>query len=352
MKENKSKEIDIIGVIKKMLNDWKLLAIFIIVGGLLGIIVALSTPKRYTTTVILAPELANGSSLGSGLSNIASMVGINIGSNGNGIDAIYPQIYPDVLTSSDFITSLFDIKVKEEEDSVTKTYYQYLTEERGIPFWKYPSVWINKLFAKTDDAQVKALDKFRLTKKQDAVLNEIRGNVACIIDKNTSVITLSITDADRQISAILADTIQKRLQDYITVYRTKKARMDLAFSEKLYRESKAQYIQAQQKYSSYSDANTDIVLESFKAKREELENEMQLKYNIYSQTVQQLQIAKAKVQENTPAFSVIQSASVPIKASSTPRMYIVLLYLFIAIVTDAIWVTFIKEYIKHKKENN
>lgn len=352
MKEIKSKEIDIIGIIKKMLNDWKTLAIFVIAGGAIGVIVALSTPKRYTTTVILAPELASGSSLGSGLSNIASMVGINLGSNGNGVDAIYPQIYPDVLTSSDFILSLFDVNVKEEEDSVSKTYYQYLTEEKSIPFWSYPSIWINKLFSKAGNTKSKTVNKFKLTKKQDAVLNEIRGNIACIIDKNTSVITLSITDADRQISAILADTIQKRLQDYITVYRTKKARMDLAFSEKLYRESKAQYVQAQQKYSAYSDANTDIVLESFKAKREELENEMQLKYNIYTQTVQQLQIAKAKVQENTPAFSVIQSASVPIKASSTPRMYIVLLYLFIAIVLDAIWVTFIKDYLRQKKENN
>ena len=148
----------------------------------------------------------------------------------------------------------------------------------------------------------------------------------------------------------MADTIQKQLQEYITIYKTKKARMDLAYAEKLYHESKAQYIQAQQKYSAYSDANTDIILEAFKAKREELENEMQLKYNIYTQTVQQLQIAKAKVQEQTPAFSVIQSASIPLKASSTPRSFIVLLYVFLGFVFDALWVGIFRDAIKKAKE--
>ena len=353
MNETKSKEIDVIGILKKMLTEWKLLAKIIIVCGVLGVAVALSTPKSYSTTVILAPELTNGSSMGGGLSNIASMVGINLSNGAGGIDAIYPQIYPDVLTSSDFILHLFDVKVTPEEETKPIKFFDYLTREKAIPFWRYPMVLASKLFASSDSSNaVNTVNNFKLTKRQDAVLNQIRGSISCIVDKNTSVITISVTDADKQVCAIMADTIQKQLQKYITIYRTKKARMDLAYSEKLYQESKAQYIKAQQLYSSYSDANTDVILESFKAKRDELENEMQLKYNIYTQTVQQLQLAKAKVQEQTPAFSVIQSASVPLKASSTPRMFIVLLYICLGVIADAIWVGFLKEFIHQKKESN
>lgn len=352
MSEIKSKEIDVVGIIKKMLTEWKLLAKIIVVSAVLGVVVALNTPKSYTTTVILAPELSSGSSMGGNLSNIASMVGINLSNAGNGIDAIYPQIYPDVLTSSDFILRLFDVKVAPDEETKPKRYYDYLSEDTNVPFWRYPMIWISKLLASPDSTASNAINDFKLTKKQDAILNQIRGSIACIVDKNTSVITISVTDADKQVCAIMADTIQKQLQQYITIYRTKKARMDLAYSEKLYNESRAQYIKAQQLYSSYSDANTDVILESFKAKRDELENEMQLKYNIYTQTVQQLQLAKAKVQEQTPAFSVIQSASVPLKASSTPRAFIVLLYICLGIMVDAIWVGFLKEIIRRKKGNN
>lgn len=350
MEKKVSKEIDVIDILKRVFIEWRLLIKVIVVATIIGIVIALNTEKKYTTTVILAPELSTGSQMGSSLSSIASMVGVNLGNGANGIDAIYPQIYPDVLTSSDFILHLFDVKVKKFEEPKTMSYYNYLTSEKSIPFWSYPSIWLSQLFTKKDSTNNNVINKFSLTKRQDIVLNEIRSNIACIIDKNTSIITISVTDADKQVSAIMADTIQKQLQEYITIYKTKKARMDLAYAEKLYHESKAQYIQAQQKYSAYSDANTDIILEAFKAKREELENEMQLKYNIYTQTVQQLQIAKAKVQEQTPAFSVIQSASIPLKASSTPRSFIVLLYVFLGFVFDALWVGIFRDAIKKAKE--
>lgn len=351
MNEIKSKEIDIVGILKQMLAEWKILIKIILVTAGIGVVVALNTPKKYTSTVILAPELSGGGAMGSSLSNIASMVGINLSSASNGIDAIYPQIYPDVLMSSDFILRLFDVKVKKDNDTQTNSYYNYLINDKHIPFWHYPMIWASKLFVSLDATNTSnKTNGFRLSKKQDAIMNEIRSNIACIVDKNTSVITISVTDHDKVVSAIMADTIQLQLQEYITMYRTKKARMDLEYAEKLYKEAKEQYVKAQQLYSSYSDANTDIILESFKAKRNELENEMQLKYNIYMQTVQQLQFAKAKVQENTPAFSVIQSATVPLKASSTPKVFIVLLYVFLGVICDAIWVGVLKDFIRKKEK--
>ena len=51
---------------------------------------------------------------------------------------------------------------------------------------------------------------------------------------------------------------------------------------------------------------------------------MQLKYNTYSTLNTQLQAAKAKIQEKTPAFTLIQGAAVPIKASEPKRMLFVL----------------------------
>jgi uncharacterized protein involved in exopolysaccharide biosynthesis len=101
-------------------------------------------------------------------------------------------------------------------------------------------------------------------------------------------------------------------------------------------------------YASYSDANEDLILQSFKSKQDELENEMQLRYNIYNQSVQQLQMAKAKIQESTPAFTTIQGASVPIKASSRPRSMIVVLYILLGIVFDAFWILFLRNLVMEK----
>jgi hypothetical protein len=347
-KRNKSNEIDVIGIASKVLKEKKTLGVFVSVFAIIGIIVALNTQKEYTSTVVLAPEITNSSNLPESLGDIASMVGVDFSSKGSSMDAIYPEIYPEVFASSDFIVNLFGVHVKQENDLTSKTYYNHLIKDRHIPFWSYPGIWIGKLFQKKGTAQTKALDPFRLTKEQNGVCGLIRSSISCTIDKKTNVITISVKDFDRQVAAIMADTIQSRLQQYITMYRTKKARNDLAYAEKLYHEAKSQYIKSQELYASYSDANEDLILQSFKSKQDELENEMQLRYNIYNQSVQQLQMAKAKIQESTPAFTTIQGASVPIKASSRPRSMIVVLYILLGIVFDAFWILFLRNLVMEK----
>ena len=57
---------------------------------------------------------------------------------------------------------------------------------------------------------------------------------------------------------------------------------------------------------------------------------MQLKYNIYTQLVQQKQLASAKLIEQTPVFTVVQSATVPLKKSKPKRMIITLAFVFLA----------------------
>ena len=50
---------------------------------------------------------------------------------------------------------------------------------------------------------------------------------------------------------------------------------------------------------------------------------MQLKYNTYTTLMTQYQMAKAKVQERTPAFTLVQGAAVPIKPAGPKRMFFV-----------------------------
>ena len=98
-------------------------------------------------------------------------------------------------------------------------------------------------------------------------------------------------------------------------------------------DAKKDYEKARRIYGTYSDANTDLVLTSYRAKVEDLENDMQLKYNTYSTMCTQLEAAKAKVLERTPAFTVIKGADVPVKPAGPKRMLFVagmLLLTFIA----------------------
>lgn len=357
--EQKNREIDIIGMLKKIWAAKKTLLVFIIIFTIIGIVVALNRQKKYTANVMLAPELTSPMNISSSMSDLASMVGIDLKSSGNQLDAIYPQIYPDVFASNDFVLKLFDIKVKTQDNTV-KTYYDHLTKDPKTPFWEYPMMWISSLMEKKQATSngTSKLNPFKLTKQQDGVCGAIKHNIQCLIDKETGVIVINVEDIDPQVAAIVADTLQNRLQEYITRYRTKKTYNNLQYAKKIYAEAKSQYIKSRQLYGSYSDANTDLILQSYKLKEEDLENEMQLKYNAYTQAATQLLDAQNQLQLSTPAFTVLQSATIPLQASSTPRSTTVIIFMIVGCILDAIWVLFLQDLIipiirkHHNTKNN
>ena len=144
-----------------------------------------------------------------------------------------------------------------------------------------------------------------------------------------------------------------KLQAYITDYRTNKARHDLAFTQKLYDEARAKYYEAQQAYADYVDMNQNVTLRSVQTRQERLQNEMTLAYNLYNQTAQQLQLAKAKVQESTPVFTVVQAPTVPLQASKPSKAMILIGFVFLAAVGTVGWILFGRDLLagfRKKKE--
>jgi len=104
----------------------------------------------------------------------------------------------------------------------------------------------------------------------------------------------------------------------------------LEYNKRLYAEAKERYDKARRLYASFADANQDMILQSARTKLIDLENDMQLKYNAYTMVANQLTAAEAKVQEDTPAFTTLQSATVPVKKSGPKRARNVLIILFLA----------------------
>lgn len=348
------KEIDVISVIKKVFSNRKSLIISLIAGSIAGIIIALSVPKQYSSDVVLAPEMSSGGlGLSDNLADMASSFGIDLSSTGKNMDALYPEIYPEILSSYDFISTLFNVKVRLKDDPTIRTYRKHILLDTKFPFWDYPKIWLTEKFMskseKNDLDKTAVPDSFRASKIDIDVSKCIAENITCLVDKKTSVIMITVTDQDPMVAAIIADTLQSRLQYYITDYRTKKARNDMKYYTRLYNEARKSYLNAQKKYASFCDSNQDVVLESFQAKRDELENDMQLAFNLMSQMSTQAQTAKAKVQERTPAYTMIQSAKMPYKASSMSRAMIVLITLFVALMINAFWVLFLKDIVLKKK---
>ena len=338
MEENKSHRIniDLFKLIKILLDDKKKIATYCGIGAVIGIIVAFSIPRIYKSSVMLAPE-SSGSSLTSNISSLAAMVGMDMKLGGND-DAIYPEIYPDLLLSTKFLVGLFDVPIVTKDQKIKTTLYDYIKTKQKDPWWDYPKILLIRLFKMLKGekpSSSKEIDPTMLSKDDYEIAQGISHSIDCKVDKKTNVISITTTAQDALAAKIIADSVKSKLQEFITDYRTNKARHDLAYMEQLCKEAEADYRQARINYATYSDNNLKMVRESYKVKQEALENELQLRYNIYTQVIQQLQISKAKVQERTPAFTEIQPATVPVKHSNTPKIIILMLFVFLGFVIRA-----------------
>lgn len=319
--------IDYQRVIQEILKRKKLFIKTISIAFVLSCVYIFSIPRFYRTETTLAPETDNPMSGGT-IGSIASTFGIDLGEMQTS-DAITPLLYPDLMEDNGFVTSMFNIQVTSKDGTIDTSYHDYLQKLQKNAWWDIAIGSIKSLFAKKEKPQNGAFDPYYLAKPEDDVVKKIAENVTFKTDKKTGVITITVQDQDPLICKTIADSVKYRLQGFITSYRTSKARNDYEYYKVLARQAKDDYEKSRQLYAGYSDANTRIALKSVELKAEEMENDMQLKFNTYSTLNTQLQAAKAKVQERTPAFTTIKGAAVPIKPAGPKRMAFVFIMLIL-----------------------
>lgn len=350
-------EIDLMDLLRKVIGIRKKIYKAAGIGLIIGIIVAISIPKQYTVEVTLSPEMGNNK--GGGLSGLAaSFLGSGV-SMGDGTDALNASLSADIVSSTPFLLELSNMKVPvsgSEEISLSS----YLDEESS-PWWSYvigfPGMVIGgvkSLFIEDEDESI-FLDKasqgtIELSKKESQKIESLKKKIVASVDKKTSMTSVTATFQDSKVAAVVADSVVKKLQEYIIDYRTSKSKEDCLYLEKLFKERQQEYYVAQKKYADYMDSHDNIILQSVRTEQERLQNDMSLAYQVYSQVASQLQVARAKVQEEKPVFAVVEPAVVPLYPSGTSRKVYVLVFVFLSVCIVISWNLFGKDLLSKFKE--
>ena len=354
--EEEEMEIDLMEYARKLWAARKLLLKVAGLAIIVGIVIALTTPKQYTVSVTLAPE--SSKSGGGSLSGIASMLGVGGFNMGSDADALNVTLYPDIVSSTPFILDLMDTPVSTiDEEQPDTTLVGYLKEYTSsslmgtvmsLPFKAIGGIM--SLFKSEEEVKTDIINPFHLTQEQSQTVNGLKKMIVANVDKKTGVTTVSVTMQDPMVAAILTDTVIVKLKEHITKYRISKAEEDCKYWEELNKVRQDDYYMKQKKYAEYVDANKNVVLQSVRIEQERLQNEMNLAYQVYSSVASQLQMAKAKVQEAKPVFAVVEPASVPLQPSGTSRKMILLGVVFLAVAAAAAWILFGQDLWKNLKE--
>ena len=333
-------EIDLMDILRKIIAIRKTIYKAVGIGLVIGIIIALSIPKQYTVKVTLSPEM--GASKEGGLSGLAaSFLGSGV-TMGDGTDALN--------------ASTMRIPVSKDESMALNTYL----DEESSPWWSYvigfPSMvlgGVKSLFTEEDESISfgKANQgTIELSKMESMKIEILKKMITASVDKKTSMTSVAVTLQNPRVAAVVADSVVKKLQEYIIDYRTFKAKEDCLYLEKLFKERQQEYYVAQKKYADYMDSHDNIILQSVRAEQERLQNDMSLAYQVYSQVASQLQVARAKVQEEKPVFAVVEPAVVPLNPSGTSKKIYILAFIFLSVCIVIFWKLFGENILNKFKE--
>lgn len=304
MEKETYRPIDIIAFAKALWAEKKIFLIGWPVTFVVACAVILCVPRKYTSETVLAPEYDYINT--TNLRNIARAADVDI-PIGPTTDAISPDLYPDVIKSSTFLSTILNGQV------MTK-----------------------------DGMEVNVFDFFhKKNEKNWKTAVRVQKSIKCAVDRKTGAITISCKAKDPNVVADIANMVRENLQTIITDYRTNKARKDVDFyttqvAEKLELANKARL-----EYATYADSHQGSQLAQVQVEIERLESELTVRQAAYKASLVQLQTAEIRLQEQTPAFTIIQSADVPVRPSSPKRMIFVLAMMVVATLVMSVYV-FIK----------
>lgn len=350
--------IDIMEYILKLWKKRKMIIIWCVVGAIIGLIAGFSIPKTYSASVTLAPEVEGKSN--SNLSSLASMAGINL--SNNSLDAITAEMYPEIVASTPFIYELFDLPVQftRKDSVINTTLLDYMKEYQRSPWWT-PIIsapmkalgWCLSLLQPEEEegSGDGTLNPYNLPKDERDVVKALSEAIMVTVDKKTLKTNITLEMQDPLVVTCVVNAVVENLSEYVSHYRTSKARQDAENLLEICEQRKAEYYAAQQAYAAYMDANKNVTLQSALAERERLQQEMNLAYQVYSQVATNLEAARIAEQQAKPVVTIIKPAEVPYRKTAPSKAKMLVIFTFLAGCIAAAWVLFGEEYWAKLKES-
>lgn len=336
-------DIDIVELIKKMWLNRKLIIKITVVFMVLGLVVALVSPKVFTASCDVVPQTSSSNSAKSQMSSLAKLAGIDLAQDQDG-KTLSPYVYENILKSTKFRKELMQTKIKFEEADRPVSFFEYYTsEEFNKPTvidyaLKYtvglPWIILDAIRGEQPEPDYSALgegeSKIETTSKEEyKVLKILNEAVVLTLDDKKGYVTITVNMPEPLAAAQLAQATVDLLQQYITVFKVEKVQSNLDFVQGRYDEVKAEFEDIQARRARYRDANHNTIKNQARIEMERLEAEYQLAMNVYGELAMQLEQAKIKVKETVPILTIINPVTVPYKKTKPSRAMILIAFTFL-----------------------
>lgn len=329
---------------------------------ILGIIVALITPRKYTATRVFITQSNSSSGRAGGLSSLASLAGINLGDELQD-GPMSPIVYPYILSNVQFQKDLMmtPVNFKGIEDAVPL--YDYYTDPK---YDKHPG--LSKVEKYTIDLPFTLLAWIRgdkehendslsegnttgvhiasMTRKEVKIAKELKDRVSLTVDKKEGYITISSTLPEPLAAAQLNEALFSLLRRYVSEFKVNKSQLYLDYIQMEHDQAKAEYQRLQDQYAKFRDANRGVKTAVAEVEAERLASEVALAQQLYTSLANNLLAAKVKVKEENVVFTDIAPVTVPDKPVN-PKKKTVFTWSFLGFLMACGWAV-VQDWVKEQ----
>ena len=313
---NNSDEIDLIKLLKIAWDGRKQIIIISLIFVLTGVAAALLSPVVYSSSTTFINSQTESSSA-SGLSGVASIVGINIGgmSSGSEIPAtMYPQIAESVQFKRDLLNSYIDEKGQIKLEN-------FLADYNAIE--KSVTENNNSLF---------------ISEYEDVLFNVLNDVISISVNQKDGFVTILANMPESEYAANTCINAREILQETVINNKIKSAKQKLEYSENQLASKRIEFEEIQNKLAYFNDSNINLVTSSVINERDKLEAEFQIINAVMIELSKQVEQRKLQVSEDTPVFSILKEASMAVKRSSPKRTQMVLVFGFLGFILSSVFV--------------
>ena len=316
MSEN-TDEIDLLELLKTIWREKILIIIVSFIFGVIGVASALLSPVVYTSSTTF---ITSGSESGnnSNLSGVASLVGINLGGMSSG-NEIPSSMYPQIGESIEFKRALLKTNIDKNEEIKLKT---YLIKHYNIK----------------ESINGKDKRKSFVSESENSLFEILSEIISISVNQKGGFITIYANMPNSEFAANTSINAREILQEIVINYKIKSAKQKLEFSEKQLSSKRVEFEKVQNKLSYFNDSNLNIVTSSVINERDKLEADFQIINAVMVELSKQVEQRKLQVSQDTPVFSVIKEASMPLKRSSPKRTQMVLIFGFVGFIISLLYV--------------
>lgn len=348
--------VDFILIISTLIISWKSILKCSMLFLFFGIFIALVTPDKYSSSSTFIPHFPHSTNKTQrSISGLASLAGIDINSSDYNSSRISPMLYPQIVKSVPYKLELLETKIILNGNSITlrnflktNTNFNFLATLKKYTIG-LPSLILSKL-RDLEENKIENEILYAISEEDDKLFKILNSLVSLEVNEKEGYIIISAIEKNPFLSAQLTKNAELLLQSKIIDFKSNSSRDLLLFSKKQYDLKRKELNKIQDEIAIFKDQNLSINSLLYQNKLERLLSEAQILQNVVQQLASQVEQAKLKVSEDTPVFTIIEPATVPLKKSGPSRTFIVFMFFLIGFVLSSLYVLFKKPISDFKKK--